>query len=61
MNKSKDFELRLAVFQMLRAADVLVADQQERLARADNIIDADVLRTNVSLLRAARARLAMVA
>lgn len=61
MNRAQDFELRLRVFQMLKASDAMLADLQARLWKADNIIDADALRTSINRVREARVRLEMVA
>lgn len=61
MNKSLDFKLRLEVFAMTRAADVLIAELEQRLVRADNVIDAESLRTSIKRVRAARHQVQMVA
>jgi len=61
MNRAQDFDLRLRVFEMLKASDVVLADLQERLVKADSRIEADCLRTSINRVRAARASLEMVA
>jgi hypothetical protein len=61
MNRALDFQLRIEVFRLRAAAELLLVDLEQRLAQADNAIDAESSRLSMRRVRNALNQLDRVA